>query len=347
MTRVAKPSSAGRPKSNQPSKPAAAAKADPKPKSPARPKAKAQPRLKQKPKPKAGLHPRNRHAGRYDFPTLVKAEPELDRFLRPSPLGDPTVDFTNPLAVKALNRALLAAVYGIKGWDIPPGFLCPPIPGRADYLHHLADLLTPEGGEIPRGPGVRILDLGTGANLVYPLVGHAEYGWSFLGSDITKEILEAGERILAANKGIGRTIVLRLQPDAKHLLQGLLRPGERYDACMCNPPFYGSQYEARGGTERKWRNLGREEQGHAHNFGGQAGELWCPGGELAFIGRLITESQAFRTQVGWFTTLVAKAAHLGRLQHALRQIPGVEQRVLEMGQGQKQSRILAWRFTGD
>lgn len=90
---------------------------------------------------KPGLHPRNRHQNRYDFTALQQANPELTAFVRRSPAGEPTIDFADPLAVKALNRALLAHHYQVKNWDIPDGFLCPPVPGRADYIHHLADLL--------------------------------------------------------------------------------------------------------------------------------------------------------------------------------------------------------------
>ena len=58
-----------------------------------------------------------------------------------------------------LNRALLKADYGIDFWDIPPNYLCPPIPGRVDYIHHLADLLArSNNNEIPRGPQIKALD---------------------------------------------------------------------------------------------------------------------------------------------------------------------------------------------
>lgn len=141
---------------------------------------------------KAGLHPRNRHRGRYDFGALVKACPELGPFVVEGPHG-PTVDFADPRAVRLLNRAILCATYGVAGWDIPEGYLCPPIPGRADYVHHAADLLAAlNGGVIPRGAAIRVLDIGTGANLVYPLIGHREYGWSFVGTDIDRAALDAG-----------------------------------------------------------------------------------------------------------------------------------------------------------
>ena len=93
---------------------------------------------------KPGLHPRNRHHQRYDLPALCQAHPDLQGYITLNPLGEQTIDFANPQAVKALNKALLAHFYAVKHWDIPDGFLCPPVPGRADYIHHLADLLAGE-----------------------------------------------------------------------------------------------------------------------------------------------------------------------------------------------------------
>lgn len=262
-------------------------------------------------------------------------DPALGPFLRPAPHGGLSLDFANPEAVKTLNRALLREAYGVRDWDLPPGALCPPVPGRADYIHHLADLL---------GPGDhRVLDVGTGASLIYPILGHGEYGWSFVGSEVDAQSLAAATRLLAANPPLAAAVAVRPQPSPRSIFHGVIQPGERYAACLCNPPFHGSLREAREAAQTKWRKLGRDA-GARRNFGGQGAELWCEGGEVGFIRRMIDESPAFAAQVGWFTTLVAKSAHLPALQAALRKVGAAEVRVVAMAQGQKQSRFLAWRF---
>ena len=290
-----------------------------------------------------GLHLRNRHGGGYDFPRLVAASPELGPFVRRAPYGGPSIDFADPAAVKALNRALLLEGYGIRGWDLPPGALCPPIPGRVDYLHHLADLLA-EGGPTPRGPAIRVLDIGTGASLIYPLLGHREYGWSFVGSDIEGAALASAARILAANPGLEAAIALRRQTDPQAIFRGVIGPEDRFDLTLCNPPFHGSPREAREAAQTKWRKLGRSASGPARNFGGQGAELWCEGGEAGFIRRMVAESATLPAQVRWFTTLVSSSANLPGLQRALRQAGALEVRTVPMAQGQKQSRFLAWTF---
>jgi len=99
------------------------------------------PPKKQHPKVKAILHPRNKHRERYDFKLLSEACPDLKQFVKLNDYGDESIDFFNPEAVKMLNKALLMHFYDVVEWDIPEGYLCSPIPGRADYVHYVADLL--------------------------------------------------------------------------------------------------------------------------------------------------------------------------------------------------------------
>lgn len=230
----------------------------------------------------ARLHPRNRHQGRYDFARLTAQCPELSAFLTTTPVGDTTIDFSNPDAVRALNRALLNVDYGVAHWDIPDGYLCPPIPGRADYLHGLADLLAAcNDGVIPRGPNIRVLDIGVGANCIYPLLGHSDYGWRFVGSDVDVTALQAARAIVQANPGLGDAIELRHQPNRGHIFAGVVRSDEQFDLSLCNPPFHASAEDAARGSQRKSRNLGTHVLGKADarlNFGGQPTELWCTGG---------------------------------------------------------------------
>lgn len=309
---------------------------------------------KRPPKPPAAstdkgqLHPRNRHQGRYDFPALIKASPELAAFVIINPYGNQSIDFANPAAVKVFNRALLKQFHGINHWDIPADYLCPPIPGRADYLHYLADLLAGDNGaEVPRGSSVRALDIGVGANCIYPLLGACEYGWRFLGADIAPQAIASAQTIVNTNPGLSEQIELRLQPDAGHVFKGLLKADERFELTLCNPPFHASAAEAASGSKRKWRNLGKLDPKRklpVLNFGGQAAELWCPGGEAAFVARLIGESAAHGDQVLWFSTLISKAGNLPGVYATLKKAGALETRTVEMSQGQKQSRFVAWTF---
>ncbi len=111
---------------------------------------------------------------------------------------------------------------------------------------------------------------------------------------------------------------------------------------MCNPPFHASAADAAAGSQRKVRNLGLKQNAPL-NFGGQQTELWCEGGELAFIGRMIDESVAQGSSIVWFTSLVSRKENLPALRDRLA-AEDCEVRIVNMAQGQKQSRFLAWSF---
>ncbi len=296
------------------------------------------------------MHPRNKNANGYDFSALAATSAALAKYIKTNPAGEPTIDFSNPAAVKALNRALLMHHYGIKGWDIPGGYLCPPIPGRADYLHAVADLLAScNKKHIPTGSAVRVLDIGTGANLVYPLIGQAEYGWRFLGVDIDEAALDNAQRILGKNPALTADIELRHQPVWDNIFVGLLRAGECFDLSICNPPFHNSPDEVLAVSQRKWNNLGKPgaQKGQIQprlNFGGGGTELWCNGGERAFVKSMIEQSASIPKRVLWFTSLLSKAENLPHIEAALKKARVIDSRILPMAQGQKQSRLVCWTF---
>ncbi len=295
------------------------------------------------------LHPRSRHRDRYDFAQLVHGSPALAAFVRVNEQAEAALDFADPAAVKALNQALLRHFYGVAHWDIPAGYLCPPIPGRADYVHYLADLLASSNlGIIPKGRAVRVLDIGVGANCIYPIIGHREYGWRFVGADTDAVALRAARQLVAANPGLAGTIDCRLQPDPAHVLTGIINPGEGFDATICNPPFHASAAEAAASTQRKVANLGHTRRPTPpRNFGGQSNELWYPGGEEEFVRRLVAESRQFAHRCYWFTTLISKKLTLPSIYYFLRQAEAVEVRTVEMAQGQKKSRFVAWTFLSE
>jgi 23S rRNA (adenine1618-N6)-methyltransferase len=281
------------------------------------------------------MHPRNRHLSRYDLKQLVKACPELAPHVFINKFGDESIDFANPESVKFLNKAILKDFYKIDWWDIPPNYLCPPIPGRADYLHYVADF-------IPKGKSILALDVGVGANCVYPLIGQYEYGWKFIGSDIDQGAIASAQNILDHNPHLKEMVELRLQSSADQIFRGILRPDELIDFSLCNPPFHASAEDAMAGTNRKLKNLGLKKS--VLNFGGKANELWCLGGEKAFVKKMINESAAISSQCLWFTTLISSKENLFDLERELKRVNAFEVKILEMSQGQKISRILAWTF---
>ena len=292
------------------------------------------------------LHPRNPHRGRYDFTALIKAQPELASFVIITPAGQQSIDFSDATAVKVLNQALLAHHYKVKFWQLPEGYLCPPVPGRADYVHYLADLL--DDGDVNAAQNstaksaIRLLDIGTGANCIYPIIASQTYGWQVTASDIDPVAVRAAKLIAESNPVMKKRVKVVLQTKPEQCFTGVIMPDQYFDLTMCNPPFYRSAAEAAAVSSRKWQKLGKQASGR--NFAGQPHELFCDGGELAFISNMINESRDFRTQVNWFSSLVSQSSHLPELKALLRTVQAARVQVIAMRQGQKTSHILAWSF---
>ncbi len=295
---------------------------------------------------KGRLHARNRNRERYDLKALSASVPELKDHILVNEFGSASIDFSDPRAVKSLNKALLHHHYGIKNWDFPDANLCPPVPGRADYIHHIADLLSgSNSGMIPVGDKVTCLDVGTGASCIYPLIGVTEYGWRFIGSDIDPRSIASARNIVDSNPSIQGKVECRLQKDPKTVFLGILNNEEKIDVTLCNPPFHASLEEARMGTRRKIKNLsGKSARTPALNFAGISNELITEGGEYGFIQNMIRESKAFGKSCFWFSTLVSKHSNLKRIHRLLEESEASQVKTISMGTGNKISRIVAWTF---
>lgn len=297
------------------------------------------------------MHSKNLHKGGYNFITLIKSSPALATFVIKNKFNQqPTIDFSNPDAVKALNSALLKSHYDINYWGIPKGYLCPPIPGRVDYIHHLNDLLCASAKQLPKERSkIHVLDIGTGASCIYPILGAQVYDWQFVASDIDPISIKEANKIVSANQALQNKIECRLQGDAQLIFNNIIAGSDFFHLTICNPPFHGSLAEATKGTKQKWQSLSNSSKIIKHNkdtlnFGGQKAELWCEGGELAFISKMIKESKQYQNQVLWFTCLVSKKEHVSKLKLRLKKASARQIKVVKMAQGHKISRFIAWSF---
>nr|WP_299201042.1 23S rRNA (adenine(1618)-N(6))-methyltransferase RlmF [uncultured Brumimicrobium sp.] len=295
---------------------------------------------------KSRLHPRNKNKNKYDLKALTKISRDLKSFIQPNKYGMESIDFSDARAVKSLNTAILNHYYGIKFWDFPAQNLTPPIPGRADYIHHIADLLA-EGnsGTTPQGDQITCLDIGVGASCIYPIIGVIEYGWNFIGADVDPKSIASSENIIKENPSLKGKIECRLQTNPKNIFFGIMEKDEKIDITICNPPFHSSKEEALKGTRRKVKNLtGKNTKSPQLNFAGVSNELIFKGGEYVFIHNMIKESKAFAKNVTWFTTLVSKQSNLKGLHNALIKVGAKEVKEIPMGTGNKITRVLAWRY---
>ena len=282
------------------------------------------------------MHKRNIHQSSYDFVKLISVFPDLEPFVFTNKFKNQTIDFSHSKAVKALNTALLFLDYGIKYWDFPDTNLCPPIPSRVDYLHYLADLIGSNSTK-----KIKILDIGTGASCIYPILGTKVYQWQFTGTDIDQNSLKVAQRIVDKNS-LNHQIDFRFQNDKNNILIGILNSSDKFTASICNPPFYKSLAEANAANQRKSTNL--KLTNNTRNFSGNSNELWYKGGEKAFLHNYLYQSSLFKENCQWFTSLVSKKEHVKSMYASLKKLNASQIKTINMEHGNKITRIVAWSF---
>nr|XP_043613804.1 RNA N6-adenosine-methyltransferase mettl16 isoform X2 [Erigeron canadensis]XP_043613806.1 RNA N6-adenosine-methyltransferase mettl16 isoform X2 [Erigeron canadensis]XP_043613807.1 RNA N6-adenosine-methyltransferase mettl16 isoform X2 [Erigeron canadensis]XP_043613808.1 RNA N6-adenosine-methyltransferase mettl16 isoform X2 [Erigeron canadensis] len=315
-------------------------------------------------------HPRNRYSDNPpDFSELASLYPSFGSYVFYSRDGKPKIDWKDFNATRELTRVLLLHHHSVTWW-IPDGQLCPTVPNRSNYIHWIEDLLS--SNIIPNtrqdNSLVKGLDIGTGANCIYPLLGASLLGWSFVGTDVTDVALEWADWNVKNNPHISELIEIRkvdfeqelthqhtnsiesstdITGNTEHpkqasfgnsnksyngppILLDVVKEGEKFDFCMCNPPFFETM----------------EESGLNPNTscGGTPAEMVCPGGEQAFVSRMIQDSIQLKQSFRWYTSMVGKKSSLKSLTSKLREAGVTVVKTTEFVQGQTCRWGIAWSF---
>ncbi|RHY64711.1 hypothetical protein DYB38_001919 [Aphanomyces astaci] len=264
-----------------------------------------------------GIHPRNMYRNPPDFKALAKAYPS------------------------ELTRALLHRDFGITTWHVPLNRLCPPLPNRLNYIHWIEDLILFSQSSYVSTEDAPIwgVDIGTGASVIYPLLGHSLNQWRFLATDVDAESIEYAAANLRSNH-LEHVIHLETVADghdAAILPTASIQRRCRHDGpvlfTMCNPPFFDS--------------IDQADTNPRTACTGSASEMTTPGGEVAFVTRMIQDSLLLTSQVRWYTSLIGRKSSLRPLLAILRSHGIPNMRTTEFLQGRTTRWGLAWSFTTD
>jgi len=290
------------------------------------------------------MHPQNPYRNRYDLKRLTKHNPLLNNHITVNPSGEETIDFSSSDAVYQLNKAILLADFKLVDYNLPKGYLIPPIPGRLDYLLFVRDFLSEQFNMVADSK-LRGLDIGTGANGIYAILGAQHFNWTMVGTECDAKAVNIATINKQLTKALNDKVEIRHQENKGFLFKNVIKPEDSFDFTICNPPFHSSKDEAIKGSLRKLNSLGRKiiNKELTLNFNGQANELWCNGGEALFIKRLIKESVLFKEQIKLFSSLVSKEGNLPKIEKQLKKA-NANYHIIPMAQGQKKSRCVLWWF---
>ncbi|KAL6116211.1 mettl16 [Pungitius sinensis] len=282
------------------------------------------------------MHPRNRYKDKPpDFAYLASKYPDFQHHVHTSLAGRPVVNFKEPEAVRALTCTLLKEDFGLT-IEIPLERLIPTVPLRLNYIHWVEDLI--DGQKQPR----RGIDIGTGASCIYPLLGATMNGWFFLATEVDDICFDYATKNVEQNNMANLIKVVKVPQ--KTLLMDALKeePQMVYDFCMCNPPFFANQLEAKGVNSRN----SRRPPPSSVNTGGVT-EIMAEGGELEFVKRIIHDSLQLKKRLRWYSCMLGKKCSLAPLKEELRK-QGVQKVThTEFYQGRTMRWALAWSFYDD
>ncbi|XP_077396714.1 RNA N(6)-adenosine-methyltransferase mettl16 isoform X2 [Festucalex cinctus] len=282
------------------------------------------------------MHPRNRYKDKPpDFAYLASKYPEFQEHVHTNLSGRAVVNFKEPEAVRALTCTLLKEDFGLS-IEIPLERLIPTVPLRLNYIHWVEDLI--DGQKQPR----RGIDIGTGASCIYPLLGASMNGWFFLATEVDDICFDYATRNVEQNHLSDLVKVVKV-PQKTLLMDALKEETEIvYDFCMCNPPFFANQLEAKGVNSRN----ARRPPPSSVNTGGVT-EIMAEGGELEFVKRIIHDSLQLKKRLRWYSCMLGKKCSLAPLKEELRKqgVPKVTH--TEFCQGRTMRWALAWSFYDD
>ncbi|KAI6035112.1 S-adenosyl-L-methionine dependent methyltransferase [Pisolithus orientalis] len=280
------------------------------------------------------MHPRNIYAASPDFVALARSYPPLRPYVFLTHTG-PSIDFKNPIAQRRLTEALLRIDFDIS-LSLPENRLCPPVIytahpyQRLNYVLWIQDIIRETAPDVAV---VRGIDIGTGASTVYPLLAcRLEPTWQFVATDVDKDSLTSArenDRVIITETSPSKPLLFPLEKDTT--------VNARYEFTMCNPPFYSSTEEMAQSAETK-------EFGPNAVCTGAEVEMITPGGEVAFVSRIIMESLRHKARCRWYTSMLGKMISLHEIVSLLRNNLVDNYAITEFVQGQTRRWAIAWSF---
>lgn len=287
------------------------------------------------------MHPRNPYKNSPpDFRVLADKFEYFRKFAKDNKAGEFSINFKDPESLRALTCALLESDFGLK-LSIPLDRLIPTVPLRLNYILWIEDLLAcvPDA---QRRAVVRGFDIGSGASCIYALLGAKLNNWHILATEVDELSVSFAKENVKCN-GLEGNI------EVKQVTQGsfLKIPLEdeeikEFDFCMCNPPFFISEFEASYGNTRS----GKRPQPSGICTGAET-EIVTGGGEVEFVRGIINDSLLLKEHFSWYTTMLGKKSSVAPVLACLSK-NGIKTTITtEFCQGHTMRWGVAWSFLPD
>ncbi len=263
-----------------------------------------------------------------DFKFLSEEFPEFKKHVYINKYGGYSINWKNPNSIKELVKTILNKFFNITYYEIPENFLIPTLTSRYNYLNYINKLFTKL--EIENKEKI-LIDIGTGANLIYPLLGYKLYNWKFIASEINEDAINIGKKIIKENN-LEKEILIIKQNDSKKIFENIINFNNKYLCSICNPPFFDIN------TEIKKDNLYTDNE---YNYN----EVYCEGGEIFFIKEMIKESYIYKKNIFLFSSLIGRKSNMKKIYSVMKNLKEMSLlKKITIKQGKNARWIIIWSF---
>lgn len=217
-------------------------------------------------------------------------------------------------------EATLAHYFGLEV-RLSRANLCPRIPNRIAYLNIMESLC--EAWDVVHTDEKLMVDIGTGSLAIFPLLGAKLGRW--IATEKNASSYQHARELVAHNQIA--TIAV------EHTL-GWPQPSHRVRYTVSNPPFYTDAADLRQRNRKKDLTKPTPALTLVSN------ELFCDGGEVAFVKWMIDESFS-APKTGWYSAMVGIHSDVDPILHHLHKVAITNYKVIPIRFGTRRW-VVAW-----
>ncbi|KAH7026841.1 ribosomal RNA large subunit methyltransferase F-like protein, partial [Linnemannia elongata] len=292
-----------------------------------------------------GMHPNNPYFNNPpNFVALAQLYPSLAPFVIVKTKSESSkgssgaetkgiINFQDPSALRELTYCLLKKDFSID-LNIPLDSLCPPIPNRLNYVCWIEDLFDNESTKEIHG-----IDMYWNGRILYlPSSWMLEEQELENGGNRHRRSLHIVCRVQRQRNHLDNVIKIIKNSSTNTFPAILFKDREqRYDFCMCNPPFYKDEQDIQDSLE------GKEGQPSAI-CKGTTNEMITTGGEAQFVKQMVDESIIHGQRIRWYTSMLGKRGSIDTVIAYLKEKKILNYTLTTFRQGRTSRWAIAWSY---
>ncbi|KAF8990550.1 hypothetical protein BDQ17DRAFT_1333412 [Cyathus striatus] len=201
----------------------------------------------------------------------------------------------------------------------------------SDIVNAHAEVLE-DNARVVRGIDMFISHLSYSATALEPT-------WEMVATEIDPHSFSFAEHNIESNNLSSRIRLQKASTDKPILFPLQESRSQTFDFTMCNPLL-----QQRGGNTRSADTKELPPNSVCLHRRRSRNDI-RPGGEAKFVGQMVQESEMFRTQCKWYTSMLGKMSSVSQIVQMLKERDITNYAITQFVQGQTRRWAVAWSYT--